>query len=88
MTGSVSRLAATHVEQLGTLPEGVAPADALVLSNEPDAPSAGIALEFDLAALADRVVPLARLRLADVAKVPVKRPGARRISEQRSSLRG
>jgi acyl-CoA thioesterase I len=82
ITGSVSRLAATHVEQLGTLPEGVAPADALVLSNEPDAPSAGIALEFDLAALADRVVPLARLRLADVAKVPVKRPGARQSGER------
>jgi len=80
--GKVSLFAATKVEQLGPLPEGVDSGTIAVLSNEPDTQPTGIGLEFDVASLPDRVVPLARLRLADVAKVPVKRPGARQSGER------
>jgi acyl-CoA thioesterase I len=80
--GKMSLFAATKVEQLGPLPEGVDSSTIAVLSNEPDTQPTGIGLEFDVASLPDRVVPLARLRLADVAKVPVKRPGARQSGER------
>jgi acyl-CoA thioesterase I len=80
--GKVSLFAATKVEQLGPLPEGVDSGTIAVLSNEPDTQPTGIGLEFDVATLPNRVVPLARLRLADVAKVPVKRPGSRQSGER------
>ena len=80
--GKLSVLTATKVEQLGPLPEGVDTGTIAVLSNEPDTQPTGIGLEFDVASLSDRVVPLARLRLADIAKVPVKRPGARQSGER------
>ncbi|OAM91809.1 hypothetical protein AW736_01190 [Termitidicoccus mucosus] len=45
-----------------------------VLANEPGC-AAGVTLEFDLASFAFGQTPCARLKLGDLEKIPVKRPG-------------
>lgn len=57
----------------GTVPGAEAPGR-IVLSNEPGG-AAGVVLDYDLGAFADGVTPLARLKLVDLEKLKVKRPG-------------
>jgi lysophospholipase L1-like esterase len=56
----------------------------LVLANEPGNTRAVI-LEFDLAPIAARATPLARLKLGDVEKLKIKRPG-QSASQERGAL--
>lgn len=64
----------------GAVP-GVEEPTRLVLSNEPGG-AAGAVLDYDLGAFADGVTPLARLRLVDLEKLKVKRPGEKASVER------
>jgi hypothetical protein len=73
--GEMKPLPALHIEQTGTLPPGTSAADGIVLANEPEGGKAGMLLDFDLADVPYTATPLARLQLADLGKLKVKRPG-------------
>ncbi len=71
----LTKVPAVHVEQDGLLPEGVSAGDGFVLSNEPVRTNASLIISFDFERLPQTETPLARLQLADLTKVKVKRPG-------------
>ena len=81
--GGVARVEPVKIEQIGKVPEGAAQPDTVVLANEPEGRSAGIALEFDFESLSQKLTPLARIQLLNVTKVQVSRPG-----QQASTGRG
>lgn len=64
-----------RLDQRGTLPEGFSSDDGPVLANEPNGARATVTVEFDLGGISQSITPLARLKLDDVARFKVKRPG-------------
>lgn len=69
------------VSRTGAAVPGVEAPGRIVLSNEPGG-AAGVVLEYDLGAFADGVTPLARLKLVDLEKLKVKRPGEKASVER------
>lgn len=69
------------VSRTGATVPGVEEPTRLVLSNEPGG-AAGAVLDYDLGAFADGVTPLARLKLVDLEKLKVKRPGEKASVER------
>jgi|GEM_PF-3737641 len=78
---NLTPFAAVSVATAGTVVPGVDAPGQIVLSNEPGG-AAGAVLEYDLGAFADGVTPLARLKLVDLEKLKVKRPGEKASVER------
>jgi hypothetical protein len=77
-----THLSVSSIKQDGTLPEGSAQPGLVVFANEPDGGKAGLILEFDLESVPDSFTPSARLQLADVERLKVKRSGQTATSER------
>lgn len=72
----------SSIKQTGTPPEGSAQPGLVVFANEPAGGKAGLILEFDLESVPDSFTPSARLQLADVERLKVKRSGQSATSER------